>query len=221
MLGCWILIMNDWFCIGTQALLCERVSSRWRVADSNEGKNLLDPLSYSDMERRNRRGWSCWRSPAETLSINGPRKPPPFSFKSLFFSPYVSIRKSISHPSAELNRGKKSNKKYPSRHRQEGGKMGDIESFFLGKETRKKRELENVFNWNAFQHILFFWRFLHHTSVPKGQKIPKETIECQQYDRPRHIKERRRQRDWINNLFGLSWQDIRADVSIGRVILNT
>ncbi len=38
MLGCWILIMNDWFCIGTQALLCERVSSRWRVADSNEGK---------------------------------------------------------------------------------------------------------------------------------------------------------------------------------------
>ncbi len=144
MLGCWILIMNDWFCIGTQALLCERDSSRWRVADSNEGKNLLDPLSYSDMERRNRRGWSCWRSPAETLSINGPRKPPPFSFKSLFFSPYVSIRKSISHPSAELNRGKKSNKKYPSRHRQEGGKMGDIESFFLEKETRK------IENWRMY-----------------------------------------------------------------------
>lgn len=108
-------------------------------------ENLLDPLSYSDMERRNRRGWSCWRSPAETLSINGPRKPPPFSFKSLFFSPYVSIRKSISHPSAELNRGKKSNKKYPSRHRQEGGKMGDIESFFFWERIREKIE-----NWRMY-----------------------------------------------------------------------
>ena len=123
------------------------------------------------------RGWSCWRSPAETLSINGPTKPPLFFLflSPLFFSPYVSIRKSISHPSAELNRAKKSNKKYPSRHRQEEGGGGgkDIESYsFFFKENEKNRELENVYNWNAFQHI--FCRFLHHTLVLKSLKSRKK-----------------------------------------------
>ncbi len=159
--------MNDGFCIGTQAY-CVKSQLKMaccRLSDSGLGNVLHFFLSVGEKKRGNgrsrasRRGWSRWRSPAETLSINRPPSPPPSSFSLLLilfhlsssllfllllllllssFSPYVSI----SHP-----RGKKSNKKYPSSHR----RGGNIESF-----SRKGNEkLENVFNWNAFQTSFF------------------------------------------------------------------
>lgn len=102
--------------------------------------NLLHPPPRYPHIQRSRRGWSRWRSPAETLSINGPTRPPPFFFPSLsLFS--ICFYKPPQRWTEEKRKAIKIIKKsFTSQTRSGGGGMqGEIlKVYFL----KRKREIE-------------------------------------------------------------------------------
>lgn len=134
---CWVLIMNDGLLHRNTSLLCQESAEDGVLPTLTKGNVLHTVSDVGSSSAEPGRGWSCWRSPAETLSINGPLRPSFFSYSIfLLILFYFSMCFFRSHP----RRKRKSNKKdiLPSHRRMEGGggrirerEKGNIEKFLL------------------------------------------------------------------------------------------